>query len=177
MNYVGRRRYHSVGSSWPAPLVVCPQHKQWASDFADGDSWLWWLLFFGGQYLFFTMLSLSSWRWMIWRVGGWDAAQLVERQTGTLLRQVQFSDVARDFSPTVSFSADSLMVFVQPPCVITCINICVHIKGLKRWQPYLCFDTWKYCMHCWEWVALLFWVLWSYAAKANRTSHKGEMKC
>ncbi|XP_025085094.1 NEDD4 family-interacting protein 1-like isoform X2 [Pomacea canaliculata] len=32
--------------------VAIVKHKQWASDFADGDSWLWWLLFLCGFILF-----------------------------------------------------------------------------------------------------------------------------
>ncbi|KAL8566735.1 hypothetical protein ACOMHN_050383 [Nucella lapillus] len=32
--------------------VAIVKHKQWASDYADGESWLWWLLFFGGFLLF-----------------------------------------------------------------------------------------------------------------------------
>ncbi|KAK7098016.1 NEDD4 family-interacting protein 1-like isoform X1 [Littorina saxatilis] len=32
--------------------VAIVKHRQWASDFADGDSWLWWLLFFCGFLLF-----------------------------------------------------------------------------------------------------------------------------
>ena len=44
-----------------------------------------------------------------------DVAQLVERRTGTPLRQVRFPCAARDFSPEVSFQlADSLAVSVQP---------------------------------------------------------------
>ena len=31
--------------------------------------------------------------------------------------------------PESTFSADSVMVPVHPPCAITCVNICVHIKG------------------------------------------------
>ena len=59
-------------------------------------------------------------------------------------------------SLTVStFSADSLTVSVQPPCAITCINSCVHVKNPKHWQPYHCLDTRKYCTHWQEWVALL----------------------
>ncbi|XP_076467416.1 NEDD4 family-interacting protein 1-like [Babylonia areolata] len=32
--------------------VAIVKHKQWASDYADGESWLWWLLFFCGFLLF-----------------------------------------------------------------------------------------------------------------------------
>ena len=44
-----------------------------------------------------------------------DVAQLVERWTGTSLRQVQFPGAARDiFSPELTFGADSLEVSAQP---------------------------------------------------------------
>ena len=33
------------------------------------------------------------------------------------------------FLPESAFSADSLTVFVQPLCAITCINICVHVTN------------------------------------------------
>ena len=55
--------YCSISSCSPALCVVCPQHKQWASDFADGDSWLWWLLFFCGQYPFFTVNLPLRFEW------------------------------------------------------------------------------------------------------------------
>ena len=41
---------------------------------------------------------------------GWGIAQLVERRTGTPLRQVRFPGAARDFS----FDADSLTVSAHP---------------------------------------------------------------
>ena len=33
--------------------------------------------------------------------------------------------------PTSTVSADSLTVFVQPPCAIACISICAHAKLLN----------------------------------------------
>ena len=40
----------------------------------------------------------------------------------------------RDVSPSEStFSADSLAVFVQPPCTIACISICASVKNPKHW--------------------------------------------
>ena len=54
----------------------------------------------------------------------------VERRTKlpgrAILTQVRFPCVVRDFSPRVNFSADSLTVFAQPPCVIACTNNCAH---------------------------------------------------
>ena len=41
----------------------------------------------------------------------------------------------KGFFSQSTFIADSLSVFMQPPCTITCINICVHIKNPKhRWH-------------------------------------------
>ena len=53
------------------------------------------------------------------------------------------------------FNADSLTVFAQPPCAIACINICVHVKKHKHWQPYTTVWTPQYCTHWQQWVALL----------------------
>ena len=63
---------------------------------------------------------------------GGRMAQLVEHLTqkpGTVLTWVQFPGVTRDFSPRVTFSADSLTVFVQPQRSIASINICVPDKN------------------------------------------------
>ena len=63
---------------------------------------------------------------------GGDVAQLVERRTGTPLRQVRFPGAARDSrppsSPESTFSADSLTCVRTPPCAMACINICEHVK-------------------------------------------------
>ena len=57
-----------------------------------------------------------------------DVAQLVERRTGTPLRQVRFPGAARDFFlPESTFSADSLLLSVLPPCAIACFNICARV--------------------------------------------------
>ena len=64
-----------------------------------------------------------------------------------MLMQVQLPSVARVFFPAWTFSADSVTVFVQPPCAIECINICMHIKNPKHCQLYRCLDTQKYSMH------------------------------
>ena len=40
-----------------------------------------------------------------------------------------------------------LTMSAQPPCVIACIDICVHIKNPKHWQPCHCLDTQKYVLH------------------------------
>ena len=42
--------------------------------------------------------------------------------------------------PESTSSADSLTVSVQPPCEIACINICVHVKNPKHWQPHHCLE-------------------------------------
>ena len=59
----------------------------WMSDYADGA-------------------------WPLYQDG--DVAQLVERQTGTPLRQLRFHVVARDFFPESPFSADSATVSIHP---------------------------------------------------------------
>ena len=33
---------------------------------------------------------------------------------------------------------------IKPLCGTECINISVHVRNPKRWQPYYCLDTWKY---------------------------------
>lgn len=67
---------------------------------------------------------------------GVNVAQLVvshKKKPGAMLMQVQISGVARDVSPRVPFSADSITVLVQPLRAIACIDIqCVHVKNLKR---------------------------------------------
>ena len=52
------------------------------------------------------------------------------------------------FLPGSPFSAKSLMVFMQSPCAITCVNICMHIKNPKHWHPHHVLHAWKYC-HAW----------------------------
>ena len=59
-------------------------------------------------------------------VGG-DVAQLVERPTGTPLRQVRFPVRQGIFLPESTFSADSYGLRT-PPCAIACINISAHVK-------------------------------------------------
>ena len=44
------------------------------------------------------------------------------------------------FPQESAFNADSLTVFVQPPCAITCIYSCANVKDRKQWQPYYCLD-------------------------------------
>ena len=44
---------------------------------------------------------------------GVDIAQLVERRTGTLLKQVRFSGAAKELLPESTFSADSLTMSVH----------------------------------------------------------------
>ena len=74
-------------------------------------------------------------KWKAYRSGSGDVAQLVERRTDTPLRQIRFPGAARDFSPGVRFSADSLTVSVQPSCAIACINICAHVTDPHHLQP------------------------------------------
>ena len=78
---------------------------------------------------------------------GVGTAQLVEHPTekpGATLTWVRAPGAARDFSPSVAFH-HRLTVLLQLPYTIACINTCQHVKNPKRWQPYHCLDTRKYC--------------------------------
>ena len=75
--------------------------------------------------------------------GGGGGAQLVEHwmeKLSTTLTQVWFPSVAMHFSPTGNFQC-RLSYSVQSPCVVTCINICAHVKSPQHWQPYQCPNT------------------------------------
>ena len=50
------------------------------------------------------------------------------------------------FLPESAIGADSLTVFIQPLCAITCINIGVHVQNPKHWQANHCLDTQKYAL-------------------------------
>ena len=48
----------------------------------------------------------------------------------------------KGFFSQSTFIADSLSVFMQSPCTITCINICVHIKNPKhQWRITLTYKS------------------------------------
>ena len=66
---------------------------------------------------------------------GGDVAQLVERRTGTPLRQVRFPGEARDFSLRVNFQCGLFYGVSAPPCVVACINICAHVKDPVVYVP------------------------------------------
>ena len=76
---------------------------------------------------------------------GAGIAHLAECPTenpGTILMQVGVVGVAREiFLPDGASSADFLMVSVQPPCAITHISVCTHVKNPTYWQPYHCLGT------------------------------------
>ena len=61
------------------------------------------------------------------------------------------------------FPVQTLLVSVQPPCAIACINSCAHVKHPKHWQPYdmayHCLGTWRCCTHQEEQVVLFSWLL------------------
>ena len=65
-----------------------------------------------------------------------------------------------DSSPRVNFQCRLLQCLYSPPCSVTCINICVHIKNPQRWQTDHCLDTQKYYTHRLEWVVLLLYLLY-----------------
>ena len=54
-------------------------------------------------------------------------------KSGKVWRKVPESD-ARSVLP-----AQTLTVFVQPPCTIACIKFCVHVKIPRHWQHILLF--------------------------------------
>ena len=49
-------------------------------------------------------------------------------RSSRLLTRFQFPSASREFFPQSAFSADSLTLFLPPPCTIACVNICVHVK-------------------------------------------------
>ena len=57
-----------------------------------------------------------------------DVAQLLEHRTGMLPMQVRFPGAAKDFSPRVNFQCRLSYGVCTPPCAITCIDICAHVK-------------------------------------------------
>ena len=57
-----------------------------------------------------------------------ELAQLAERRTGMPPTQVRFPVVARTFSPGVNFQCRLSYAVRTPPCAITCINICAHVR-------------------------------------------------
>ena len=66
---------------------------------------------------------------------GAGIAQLVERPTDKPGTSDAGSSPKRGkgfFSQSTNFRADSLTVFVQPPCAIACNNICAHNKTTNR---------------------------------------------
>ena len=83
-----------------------------------------------------------------------------------------------DFSSRISASKTNyLMVFLQSPFAIACINTCAHVKNSKYWQ--LCTIVWtqKSCTLWWrDWVALLMRLLQPSPGKATRIFRKGLVK-
>ena len=86
-----------------------------------------------------------------------DVAQLVERRTGTPLRQVRFPGAARDFSPRDNFQCRLSYGVRTFPCAVARINIYAHVKDpvvhvRVRWI----IETLKYpaCTVGWESVTL-----------------------
>ena len=59
---------------------------------------------------------------------GGEVAQLVERRTGTPLRQVRIPGGARDFFLPVNFQCRPSYGVHTPPCAAACINTCARIK-------------------------------------------------
>ena len=85
-----------------------------------------------------------------------DIAQLIERRTGTPLRQVRFLGAARDFSPRVHFRCRLSYGVRTLPCAIACFKLCAHVKDLVdhvrvRWIM----ETLKHSACTVGWVARL----------------------
>ena len=59
---------------------------------------------------------------------GGDVAQLVERRTGTPLKQVGFPSAARDFSPRVNLRCRLFYGVRTPPCAISYISTFAHVQ-------------------------------------------------
>ena len=78
----------------------------------------------------FQILTMSVVQKFFYHVRASDVAQFVEHQSSTLLTQVRFPGAPRDFSPRVSFQCRLSYCVCTPPCAITCINICGHVKDL-----------------------------------------------
>ena len=76
-----------------------------------------------------------------------DIRGLVEQADRSLVEQadlrgcVEQADISGwvEWANIRGFSANNL--------ALSFINICVHIKNPRRWQPYHCVVTWKYCSH------------------------------
>ena len=87
---------------------------------------------------------------------GGDIAQLIEHRTGTPPTQVQFSSVARNFSPRVNFQYRLSYGVHKPPCEITCIYICVHVKDpVVHVRVHWIMETLKQPACTLDWVAQL----------------------
>ena len=59
----------------------------------------------------------------------WECIQLVQHWIRTPLMQVRLPGVTRDISPRVNFQCRLSNGVHTPPCAITRMNICVHVKG------------------------------------------------
>ena len=79
--------------------------------------------------------------------GGGDVAELLKRQAGTLATVMAVTPRCGNGCFSQSPRADSLTVFVQPPGVTECSNICGIVEDPKHRQPHHCLETQKYCMH------------------------------
>ena len=112
--------------------------------FKDTDTILDWTELTSATDLVFAPLRSTQSRSLDWeRVG---TAQLVKhriKKQSWAQKWLGINSLMQSgiFSPESTFSADYVMVFVQPLCAIACINICVHTENPKPWQPYHCLDT------------------------------------
>ena len=104
-------------------------------------------------------------------LSGWDVAQLVERRTGTPLKQVRLPGAARDFCLTVNFQCRLSFGVRTPSCAIACINIRAHVKDpVVRARVRWIMETLKHPACIVRWVARLC-RSWLSLGKATRISH------
>ena len=66
---------------------------------------------------------------------GGDVAQLVEHQVKCAADAGSTPLCSKRVFSQSTCSADSLMVFMQPPYAVTRTNTCVHIRCPQHWQP------------------------------------------
>ena len=106
-----------------------------------------------------------------WGCRDWDVAQMVEHRTGTSLMQVRSPSAARDFSPRVNFQCRFSYGVHTPPCAITCIYLCAHVKDpVVHVRVQWITETLEYSACTLGWVAQLG-CSWLSPGKATQISH------
>ena len=90
-----------------------------------------------------------------------ELVQCLAQKPGTMLMQVQFPGVTKDFSHRVNFQAESYSVHADPVCntLHASTSVAMFNPTQWQWQLYHCLDTQKYCTHWYKWAALLSWLV------------------